>query len=398
VNLDEIRAAMPVVAEVAKRTPIISSVTLSTNLGGEIVLKAENLQRTGSFKIRGAMNTVATLARSGVGGVTTGSAGNHAQALAFAAQHHGVPCEIFVPVNSPVTKIEACRGFGATVREVGADLNEAVASSRAHAAETGAVFCPPFDDPLVVAGQGTLGVELAEDVVDLAKVIVPLGGGGLAGGVAVALRSLAPGVQVVGVQAAVCAPYCGGSVEGGPVLTLADGIAVKTPGEVTGPLVERYLDDVVSVDEDSIADAMVLLLDRAKLSTEGAGAVGVAALLAGAVQPTERGVTCVVLSGGNVDLGVVPGLIRRTENRAGRRLSIRVRIDDRPGGLARLLTVFADGGADLIEVEHLREGVDLHVRETGIHATYQVRSRDQAAELVDAARRAGYDVRVDASV
>lgn len=182
------------------------------------------------------------------------------------------------------------------------------------------------------------------------------------------------------------------------MLTLADGIAVKTPGEVTGPLVERYLDDVVSVDEDSIADAMVLLLDRAKLSTEGAGAVGVAALLAGAVQPTERGVTCVVLSGGNVDLGVVPGLIRRTENRAGRRLSIRVRIDDRPGGLARLLTVFADGGADLIEVEHLREGVDLHVRETGIHATYQVRSRDQAAELVDAARRAGYDVRVDASV
>jgi threonine dehydratase len=182
------------------------------------------------------------------------------------------------------------------------------------------------------------------------------------------------------------------------VLTLADGIAVKYPGDVTGPLIEHWLDDIVAVDEDAIADAMVMLLDRSKLSTEGAGAVGVAALLSGLVTPTPSGTTCVVLSGGNVDLGVMPGLIRRAENRAGRRLSIRAVIDDRPGALARLLTVFATGGADLIEVEHLREGVDLHVRETGIHATFQVRGRAEADALVEAAHAAGYDLHVDRHV
>jgi threonine dehydratase len=400
IDLDAIRSAREVIAGVAKRTPVISSVTLSTSIGGEVVLKAENLQRTGSFKLRGAMNKVASVVAAGPGGpgVVTGSAGNHGQALAFAARHFGAACEIVVPVGSPVTKIEACRGFGATVVEHGADLRAAVAYAQERAGSTGMTFCAPFDDPHVVAGQGTLGVELVEDVDRLASVVVPLGGGGLAAGVAIAVKSSHPDVRVVGVQAAVCAPYCGAAVDGGPVLTLADGIAVKHPGELTAPLVERYVDDIVCVDEDAIADAMVLLLDRAKLSTEGAGAVGVAALMTGLVTPARTGTTCVVLSGGNVDLGVVPGLIRRTEHRAGRRLSIRVVIDDRPGGLARLLTVFADGGADLIEVEHLREGVDLHVRETGIHATFQVRSAEQSADLVERARAAGYAVRVDSTV
>jgi threonine dehydratase len=176
------------------------------------------------------------------------------------------------------------------------------------------------------------------------------------------------------------------------VLTLADGIAVKYPGTVTGPLVERWVDEIVTVDEDSIADAMVLLMDRAKLYAEGAGAVGVAALLSGAVLPSEAGTTCVVVSGGNVDLGVVPSLIRRHENQAGRRLSVVARIDDRPGGLAMLLTVFADGGADLIEVEHIREGLDLHVRETGIHATFEVRGSEHAQRLLESARAVGYDI------
>jgi threonine dehydratase len=206
------------------------------------------------------------------------------------------------------------------------------------------------------------------------------------------VKSALPHVRVIGVQASVCAPYCGDSVAAGPVLTLADGIAVKHPGEITGPLVATWIDEIVAVGEDAIADAMVLLMDRAKLVAEGAGAVGVAALLAGLVTPAATGVTCVVLSGGNVDLGLVPGLIRRRENHAGRRLSIFARIDDRPGALARLLSVFAEGGADLIEVEHLREGLDLHVRETGIHATFAIRSRDQAAELVASARALGFDV------
>ena len=368
--------------------------TLSEDIGGNVVLKAENLQRTGSFKIRGAMNKLHALGDTARRGVTTGSAGNHALALAFAAQYLGVPCEIFVPVGAPITKIEAARRYGATVVEAGRDLRETVALATERAATAGMTFCAPFDDPAVVAGQGTIGLELLDDLDDLATVVVPLGGGGLISGVAIAVKSVRAGVRVVGVQAAACAPYAGGTVAEGAVLTLADGIAVKYPGEVTGPLVARWVDEIVTVDEEAIADAMVLLMERAKLYAEGAGAVGVAALLSGAIGPAADGATCVIVSGGNVDLGVVPGLIRRHENQAGRRLSITARIDDRPGGLAKLLTVFADGGANLIEVEHIREGLDLHVRETGIHATFEVRGRDHAERLVDAARAAGYGITV----
>ncbi len=398
VHVDEIRAARATIASVAKHTPVITSVALSSNLGGEVVLKAENLQRTGSFKIRGAINKVASLGPAAQRGVTSGSAGNHAQALAFAARHFGVPCEIVVPIGAPINKIEACRSYGAQVIEHGAALSEAVALSLHRAAEYGTTFCAPFDDPAVIAGQGTLGLELIDDIDQLTQVIVPLGGGGLAAGIALAVKSALPHVRVIGVQAAVCAPYCGDAVADGPVLTLADGIAVKHPGEVTGPLIASWVDEIVTVDEDAIADAMVLLMDRTKLVTEGAGAVGVAALMSGAVAPADHGITCVVLSGGNVDLGLVPGLIRRRENQAGRRLSIFARIDDRPGGLTRLLSVFADGGADLIDVEHLREGLDLHVRETGIHATFAIRTPDQAAELVESARRSGFDVVAETSL
>lgn len=397
VDLDAIRTARQTVAGVAKHTPVITSIALSDDVGGDVVLKAENLQRTGSFKIRGAINKVASLGETARRGVTTGSAGNHAQALAFAARHFGVPCEIVVPIGAPVNKIEACRHYGAIVIEHGAALYEAVALSRERAASNGTTFCPPFDDSAIIAGQGTLGLELLEDIDGLARVIVPLGGGGLAAGTAIAVKSVLPDVQVIGVQASVCAPYCGDAVADGPVLTLADGIAVKHPGEITGPLVASWIDEIVTVDEDAIADAMVLLMDRAKLVAEGAGAVGVAALISGVLAPADRGVTCVVVSGGNVDLGLVPGLIRRRENQAGRRLSIFARIDDRPGGLARLLSVFAEGGADLIDVEHLREGLDLHVRETGIHATFAIRTLEQAAVLVESARRRGFDVVAETS-
>lgn len=392
VDAGAIRRAREVIGGVVKHTPVVSSVTLSERVGADIVLKAENLQRTGAFKIRGAVNKLAALGDAARHGVTTGSAGNHAQALAFAAHHHGVRCEIFVPSGAPISKIEACQGFGATVTEVGATLAEAVAASRARADETAMVFCHPFDDPVVVAGQGTLGLELLDDIADLTTVVVPLGGGGLAAGTAIAVKSALPHVRVVGVQAEVCAPYAGHPAAEGAVVTLADGIAVKSPGAVTRPLIEQWLDEVVTVDEDSIADAMVLLMERSKLYVEGAGAVGVSALVSGRVVPDRRGVTCVVLSGGNVDLGVVPGLIRRHENEAGRRLNVFARIDDRPGGLAKLLAVFADGGANLIEVEHVREGIDLHVRETGVHATFEVRGHDHAERLLAAARADGYDL------
>ena len=372
---------------------MISSLTLSADIGGDVVLKAENLQRTGSFKIRGATNKVSSLGDAAARGVVTGSAGNHAQALAFASQHFGVPCEIFVPVGASITKIDACRAYGATVVEHGAALAEAVGAAKDRAVATGMTFCPPFDDAAVIAGQGTLGLEVVEDVDDLATLVVPLGGGGLISGTAIAVKSLRPRVRVIGVQAAVCAPYAGGTPADGPVVTLADGIAVKHPGELTGPIVDRWVDEVVTVDEDAIADAMVLLMDRAKLYVEGAGAVGVAALLSAAVAPSSDGATCVVLSGGNVDLGVVPSLVRRHENSAGRRLSVVARIDDRPGSLARLLALFADGGADLIEVQHIREGLELHVRETGVHATFAVRNAEQATTLIESTRVAGYEIR-----
>lgn len=394
VDLDAIREARQSLAGLVDHTPVISSLALSEDSEGGVVLKAENLQRTGSFKIRGAMAKLASLGPQVRAGVTTGSAGNHAQAVAFAARHFGVPCSIFVPAGAPITKIEASRRLGATVVEAGPDLRAAVAAAEEHAAEEGMTYCAPFDDVAVVAGQGTLGLELVEDIEDLEMVIVPVGGGGLISGVAIAVKTLLPEVRVIGVQARVCSPYAGGAAHEGPVLTLADGIAVKYPGVITGPLVSRWVDDIVTVDEDAIADAMVLLLDRAKLCVEGAGAVGVAALMAGEVAAGRRGTTCVVVSGGNVDLGVLPGLIRRNENRMGRRLSIVARIDDRPGSLAKLLAVFADGNADLIEVEHMREGLDLHVRETGIHATFEVRGAEQARSLVESARAAGYDIQV----
>ena len=377
---------------VVKHTPVTSSAAISDHVGGRVVLKAENLQRTGSFKVRGAMSKLAALGELAAAGVTAGSAGNHAQAVALAAREAGVRCEIFVPAGAPISKIDACLAYGATVVEGGESLDEAVLAARERADAAGMQFCHPYDDLAVVAGQATVGRELIADVADLRKVIVPLGGGGLASGVAIAVKQHDPQVHVVGVQAAACAPYANQPTAGGPVVTLADGIAVKHPGVLTRPLIEAWLDDVVVVDEEAVADAMVLLMERAKLYVEGAGAVGVAALMSGRATPARTGTTCVILSGGNVDLGVVPGLIRRHETQAGRRLLLFARISDRPGGLARLLTIFAERGANLIAVEHVRDGVDLGVRETGVEAVLEVRNPRHADAVMAAAHAAGYPV------
>jgi len=357
-----------------------------------VVLKAENLQRTGSFKIRGAMNKVASLGAGAATGVVAGSAGNHAQAIAFAAQVNGIACEIFVPAGASISKIAACRAYGATISEGGDSLDNAVALAKERAAATGMNFCHPYDDPAVVAGQATLGLELVEDIADLRTVVIPLGGGGLTGGAAIALKMFDPRIRVVGVQVSACAPYAHQPAPDGPVVTLADGIAVKKPGAVTRPIIEEFVDDVVVVEEDDVADAMILLMERGKLLVEGAGAVGAAALMRGLVRSSTDGATCVVVSGGNVDLGLLPGLVRRHETQAGRRLLLFARIPDRPGGLANLLTLLAGQGANLIEVEHVREGVDLHVRETGVQIVLETRGTDHADTVVDAARRAGYEV------
>jgi threonine dehydratase len=391
----DIARARAAVADVARQTPVLPSQTLSDVTGAAVVLKAENLQRTGSFKIRGALAKLAALGERCSRGVTAGSAGNHAWACAQAARSRGVRCEVFMPVEAPLSKVEGCRALGADVNIGGASVDECVALARAHAEEAGMAFVHPFDDPDVIAGQGTLGLELLDDVPDLAKIVVPVGGGGLSSGVAIAVKSARPEVEVVGVQVDSVAAFPESLRRGEPVgmessLTIADGIAVKRPGDLTLRLVHQWLDDVVVVPEDDVAEAIVLCMEKAKLVVEGAGAVGVAALLGGQTPAAARGTTCVILSGGNVDAGLLATVARRHETEAGRRLVFFTRVPDRPGSLARLLSLVGETGANLIHVEHLREGIDLHVRETAVQVTLETRGREHADEVLRCMRDAGY--------
>jgi threonine dehydratase len=391
----DIARAREAVADIARHTPVLSSLTVSERTGRPVVLKAENLQRTGSFKIRGALNKLAALGERCRRGVTAGSAGNHAWACAQAARSRGVPCEVYMPTEAPISKIEGCRALGADVHIGGGSVDDCVKLALARAEEAGMAFVHPFDDPDVIAGQGTLGLELLDDVPDLAKVVVPVGGGGLSSGVAIAVKSARPDVEVVGVQVEPVAAFPESLRRGEPVgvdaaLTIADGIAVKRPGDLTLPLVQRWLDDVVVVPEDDVAEAIVLCMERAKLVVEGAGAVGVAALLGGQTRAARSGTTCVVLSGGNVDAGLLAVVARRHETEAGRRLRFITRVADRPGSLARLLALVGETGANLIHVEHLREGIDLHVRETAVQLTLETRGRDHADEVLARVREAGY--------
>ena len=371
-------------------TPTVPSAHLSELTGSKILLKAENLQRTGAFKIRGAINKVTKLGDAARNGVVAGSAGNHAQALALAARTLGVPCEIFVPKGASLTKIAACRHYGATVIEGGENVEFAVQAALARADETGMAFCHPYDDPDIVAGQGTIGLELLDDIDDLSSIIVPLGGGGLLSGVAVAVKQRRPSVRVIGVQVEGCDPYVSRMTPEGVFTTLADGIAVKKPGAVTAPLIDRWVDELVSVSEDSVADAMVLLMERSKLLVEGGGAVGVSALLTGKCSPATSGSTCIVLSGGNVDIGLLPNLILRSQEIQGRRMNAFVRLPDVPGALAGFLDMLARNDANIIEVSHVRQGVDLHSRETGVLVVIELRDQDHRSRLLQSAGECGF--------
>jgi threonine dehydratase len=379
----DVAAAREAVRDVARHTPVLPSETLGDRAGGTVLLKAETLQRTGSFKIRGALSKLAALGADAAAGVVAGSAGNHAQAVAFAARVRGVPCEVHMPREAPISKVEGAAALGARIVQEAASVEECVQDAARRAARDGMAFIHPYDDPDVIAGQGTLGLELLDDVPDLRRVIVPVGGGGLVSGVALAVRSARPDVEVIGVQAA--------AREG---LTIADGIAVKRPGELTSALIRDWVDDVIEVGEDDVADAMVALLERAKLVVEGAGAAGAAALLSGRVRAAPHGSTVVVLSGGNVDAGLLATVARRHESEAGRRLVLFTRVPDRPGSLAALLALVGEQGANLVEVEHVREGVDLHVRESGVQLVLETRGREHAQRVLDALAAAGHDARV----
>src|SRR5215207_5175153 len=371
-GVEAVRDARERTRDLVRHTPVLTSRSLSDECGGTVLLKAENLQRTGSFKLRGALAKVDRIAAAGgderaaagderaasaapaaAGGearaasaarasVVAGSAGNHAQSLAYAARARGLACEVFMPAEASLAKVAAVRGFGATV-------------------------------------------------------VVPVGGGGLIAGVAGAVKAARPGVRVIGVQAEACSAYPASIQRGEPVEipggpTIADGIAIKRPGGLTLPLVREWVDELVVVSENDVAEAMVVLLERAKLVVEGAGAVGVAALLAGAIVPAQHGSTVVVLSGGNVDAGVLATVALRHETAEGRRLRFFTRVEDRPGGLARLLTRIAEAGGNLVTVTHVREAVPLHLRQTGVDLLLETRGADHAAEIVAALERAGYGV------
>jgi threonine dehydratase len=397
-GVEAVRDAQDRTRDLVRHTPVLTSRSLSDECGGTVLLKAENLQRTGSFKLRGALAKADRIAASGGGGsVVAGSAGNHAQSLAYAARARGLACEVFMPAEASLAKVAAVRGFGGEVRLGGDSVDACVARARERAEETGAVFVHPFDDPEIVAGQGTLGLELLDDVDDIAAVVVPVGGGGLISGVAGVVKSALPGVRVIGVQAESCSAYPASLERGEPVevsggATIADGIAIKRPGRLTLPLVREWVDEIVVVAENDVAEAMVVLLERAKLVVEGAGAVGVAALLAGAVVPAASGATVVVLSGGNVDAGVLATVALRHETAEGRRLRFFTRVEDRPGGLARLLTRIAEAGGNLVTVTHVREAVPLHIRQTGVDLLLETRGADHAAEIIGALEQAGYEI------
>jgi threonine dehydratase len=379
----DIEAARAAVAATARRTPMLSTRTISERAGGVVALKAENLQRTGSFKVRGAGAKLAALGEEGCrAGVVAASAGNHAQSLAAAARTMGIPCEVFVPADAPIAKTEAARGQGAVVHMGGDSVDECLGRAKERAREGGLAFIHPFDDRDIVAGQGSLGLELLEDVPDLAKVVVPVGGGGLCSGIAIAVKSAKPDVEIVGVRPTDVS------------LTIADGIAVKHPGELTGDLMDRWVDGVCTVGEDELAEAMVLLMERCKLVVEGAGAVSVAALLGGHVAPAASGTTVAVLSGGNVDPGLLASIARRHETEVGRRLVLLTRVPDRPGALAGLLSCVASTGANIVDVSHVREGLDLHVRETAVELVLETRGHEHAERVLGAMRDAAYEARV----
>lgn len=354
VTFDDVRAAQERIGDVSRVTPLWPSRVLSDLAGVPVGLKCENLQRTGSFKIRGAANILATVPEAAAG-VVAASAGNHAQGVALAASLRGIPATVLMPAEAPLAKRQATAGYGAEVVLVDGPLADAIAQARALAAARGLLFVPPFDHPAVVAGQGTAGVEIVEQQPEVETVLVPAGGGGLLAGVALAVKSLKPRARVIGVQTAampgiVESLRVGESRSMAARRTIADGAGVAGPSDLTLGLIRRYVDDVVTVSEEQIARAVVFLIERARLVVEGAGALGVAALMSGAVQ--ARGSTVVVLSGGNIDVNLLGRIVERGLLTEGRRRALTVAAANVPGELARITSAVAAAGANIVEVDH----------------------------------------------
>jgi threonine dehydratase len=397
VDIDQVWAASKRLTAVLEHpTPVERSRAIGDLVGADVWLKCENLQRTGSFKIRGAANRIARLTREErEGGVVCASAGNHAQGVALAASMQGVEATVFMPVEAPLPKVQATEAYGADVRLVGDSFDDTLGEALAFAKERGSVFVHPFDHEDIIAGQGTLGLELLEQVPDLGTVLVPVGGGGLISGLAVALRASAPDVRIVGVQAEGAASFPAALREGrrrgaDRVDTIADGIAVKHPGEITWPHVEQLVDEVVTVGDEEIAHAVVLLLERAKQVVEPSGAVGVAAALAGVT--ALEGTVVPVLSGGNIDPLVLQHLVTSGLTTEGRYATLRTRIPDRPGELVRLLRIVAETRANVVGVEHHRLGHRLRLGQVEVVLELEARGHEHVAWLRETLEDAGYPV------
>ena len=377
-TIADIQAARARLAGVARETPLYPTETFSRLSGRSVFLKAENLQRTGSFKIRGAYNTIATLGEAErLAGVVAASAGNHGQAVAWAAREAGIPATIFMPQDAPMAKVEATRSYGGTTELVGEGFEDAVASARAHVEQTGATLVHAFEDERVIAGQGTIGLELAEQAPDAETVLIPIGGGGLASGIALALKERRRNVRVVGI---LCQPG----------YTIADGIAVKQRGELASSILDRVLDDTVSVSDEEISEALVLCVERTKLLVEGAGAVGLAALLAG--QVSGSGSVAVVLSGGNIDATTLISVLRHGLTQSGRFLAVRLLIPDRPGELRGVLDLIASGRGNVVSVDHHREGRTTSALQTEIELVVSTRDEAHCEEILALLRSAGHAV------
>lgn len=395
VELNDILKAREKIKDVIRRTESVRAPMLSQEFGQEIWLKLENTQHTGSFKLRGAFNKIASLSESEKArGVVASSAGNHAQGVAFSARQAGVKCTIVMPENAPLIKVESTRAHGAQVVLHGEIYDEAFDKAKEIEREQGSVFVHPYQDPFIIAGQGTLGLELYEDVPNLESVIVPIGGGGLISGVAIALKARNPKIKVIGVQSeqvdTMYRMFRGEQVTSAParVSTIADGIAVKRASPVMfESFIKKYVDDIVTVNDDEIAEAIVSLLERQKTVAEGAGAAALAALLARKARPV--GTTAVVVCGGNIDLNIIEKVLERGLVRKGRLVEMSVIVDDLPGNLAKLTQILAANRANILEVHHDRVSMGLDLRQTKIDFVIETTNRDHVERIRNAFRQAG---------
>ncbi|MGN6408253.1 MAG: threonine ammonia-lyase [Curtobacterium sp.] len=397
-TLDDIEQARVTIAGVARVTPMETSQFLAEVLGSPVHLKCENLQRTGAYKVRGAYNRLSALTpEQRAAGVVAASAGNHAQGVALAARELGIPATIFTPVGVALPKLQATRHYGAEVVLRGHSVEEALSAAKDFAARTGAVFIPPFDHPAVIAGQGTLGLEILDQVPDADTVVVPIGGGGVIAGIALAVKGVAERlgrtIRVIGVQAENAAAYPSSLEAGEPVTvstrpTIADGIAVARPGDLNFPIIRDLVDEIVTVSDDDVARSLLVLLERAKLVVEPAGAVGVAAIMSGAVRDTGR--TVVLLSGGNIDPLMMERVITRGLVAASRYIGIRIMLPDRPGQLARVSQVISDAGANVVEVLHTRHGQGLVINEVALDLSIEARGPEHAQDVIHRLREVGF--------